>query len=109
MKELDKMKEAGFIKPSISPFAAPMMCVKKGDGSLCVTIDFQMINKNVINDAYSLHRIDDQIVNMCGSAFFTTLDLTKGYHQMNLLSNLVSIRLLQRQWDYINVKSCLWV
>ena len=59
LKELDKMKEANFIEPSISPFAAPMVCVWKGDGSLCVTIDFWMINKNVIDDAYPLHRIDD--------------------------------------------------
>ena len=43
-----------------------------------------MINKNVIDDAYPIHRIDDQIDSMCGSAWFTTLDLTKGYHQMNL-------------------------
>ena len=40
LKELDKMKEADFIEPSISPFAATMVCVQKGDGSLCVTIDF---------------------------------------------------------------------
>ena len=43
-----------------------------------------MINKNNIDDAYPLHRIDDQIDSMRGSAWFTTLDLTKGYHQMNL-------------------------
>ena len=78
------MKEAKFIKPSISLFAAPMVCVQKGDGSLCVTIDFQMINKNIIDDAYPLHKIDDQIDSMRGSAWFTTLKLTKGYHQMNL-------------------------
>jgi hypothetical protein len=83
-KELEKMKEANFIEPSISPFAAPMVCVRKGDGSLRVTIDFFMINKNTIANAYPLHRIDDQIDTMRGSAWFTTLDLTKGYHQMNL-------------------------
>ena len=43
-----------------------------------------MINKNVIDNAYPLHQIDDQIDSMHGSAWFTTLDLTKGYHQMNL-------------------------
>ena len=43
-----------------------------------------MIHKNVIDNAYPLHWIDDQINSMCGSAWFTTLDLTKGYHQMNL-------------------------
>ena len=41
LKELDKMKEANFIEPSISAFAAPMVCVRKGDGRLCVTIIFQ--------------------------------------------------------------------
>ena len=40
LKELEKMKETNFIEPSISPFAAPMVCVQKGDGSLCVTINF---------------------------------------------------------------------
>ena len=40
LKELDKLKEANFIELSISPFAAPMVCVLKGDGSLCVKIDF---------------------------------------------------------------------
>ena len=43
-----------------------------------------MIIKNVIDNAYPLHWIDDQIHSMRGSAWFLTLDLTKGYHQMNL-------------------------
>ena len=43
-----------------------------------------MSNKNVVNDSYPLHRIDDQIDSLRGSAWFTTLDLTKDYHQMNL-------------------------
>ena len=43
-----------------------------------------MINKNIINISYPLNRIDNQIDSMCGAAWFMTLDLTKGYHQMNL-------------------------
>ena len=46
--ELDKIKEANFIELSISPFAAHMVCVRKGYGSLRVTIDFQMINKMLL-------------------------------------------------------------
>ena len=84
LKELEKMKEVDFIEPSISPFAAPMVCVQKGDGSLRVTIDFRMINKNIINNAYPLHRIDNQIDSMRLAFWFMALDLTKGYHQMNL-------------------------
>ena len=83
MKELEKMKEVKFIEPSISPFAAPIVCVRKVECSLQVTIDFRIIFKNIINNAYPLHRIDDQIDSMCGAAWFKTLDLTKGFHQMN--------------------------
>ena len=72
LKELEKLKEDNFIEPLISPFAAPMVCVQKGDSSLCVTIDFQMINKNIINNASPLHRTYDQIDSMHGSAWFTT-------------------------------------
>ena len=61
-----------------------MVCVRKGDGILRVTIDYQMINKNVLDNAYPLHWKDDQIDSMRGSAWFTTLYLTKGYCQMNL-------------------------
>ena len=60
------------------------MCVKKPDGTLCVTIDFRMVNKDMINDAYPMHRVEDQLEAMSGSSVFTTLDLTKGYYQMRL-------------------------
>ena len=43
-----------------------------------------MVNKNIINNAYPMHRIDDQLDAMSGCSVFTTLDLTKGYHQMKL-------------------------
>ena len=82
--EMDKMIEADFIELLKSPFAAPTVCVKKKDNSLCVTIDFRMVNKNVINNAYPMHRIDNQLDAMSGCSVFTTLDLTKGYHQMRL-------------------------
>ena len=59
--ELDKMLKADFIEKSISPFSAFMVCTWKPDGRLQVTIDFRMINKNVINNAYPMHCIDDQI------------------------------------------------
>ena len=49
-----------------------------------MTIGFLMISKNVVNNAYPLHRIDDKIDSLRDYTWFTTLDLTKGYHQMNL-------------------------
>ena len=83
-EELEKLKAANFIEPSISPFSSPMVCVKKTDGALRVCIDFRMVNKDVINNVYPFHRIEDQLQAMAGAKWFTTLDLTKGYHQMKL-------------------------
>ena len=82
--ELKKLEKADFIEPSISPYSAPTVCVKKPDGTLRVTIDFRMVNKKVINNAYPMHRVEDQLEAMSGSLVFSTLDLTKEYHQMKL-------------------------
>ena len=53
--ELEKLEKADFIEPFIIPYNALTVCVKKLDGTLRVTIDFQMANKNIVNDAYPLH------------------------------------------------------
>ena len=105
---MDKMKEADCIKPLISPFAAPIVCVQKGKSNIRVTFYFQMINKNFVNDAYTLHRIDTQIDSLRGSAWLTTLDLTNNYHQMNLDIGSHEYIALQRLWDCINGNFCLW-
>ena len=58
-KELTKMIGANFIKKSRSPYSAPTVCICKPNELLRVTIDFCMINKNIINDAYPMYRIDN--------------------------------------------------
>ena len=108
MKKLIKMKKIILYKPSISSFAEPIIYLN-GESGLWVTFDFQMINKIVGNYAYPLHRIDDQIESMCSFAWFSTLDLTKGYHQKNWILFLKNIRHLQHPWDFFNGRSCLWV
>ena len=78
------MKKANLIEESISPYASPVVCVPKADGSLRVCINFRMVNRDIINDAYPMHRMEEQLEAMAGSTVFTTLDLTKGYHQLIL-------------------------
>ena len=73
-EELEKLKAADFIEPSISPFLSPMVCVKKTDRALRVCIDFCMVNKDVINNVYLFHWIEDQLQAMAGAKWFTTLD-----------------------------------
>ena len=76
-EELEKLKAADFIELSISPFLSPMVCVKKTDGALQVCIDFQMVNKDIINNSYPFHQIEDQLQAMSGANWFTTLYLTR--------------------------------
>ena len=53
--ELEKLEKAEFIEPSISPYSALKVCVAKPDGTLRVAIDFQVVNKNIVNNAYPMH------------------------------------------------------
>ena len=106
--ELEKLERADFIKPLISPYLAPTVCIRKPNGSLRVTIDFRMVNKNVVNDAYPMHRVKDQLEAMRGASVFSTLDLTKGYHQMKLAENQKRLLLLHLQKAFSNGKCCQW-
>ena len=70
-------KKVEFTEFKESLFAAHIVCFRKSKGSLRVTVDLRMINKNLINNAYLLHEIDDQIDSMCSAARFATLYLTE--------------------------------
>lgn len=61
-----------------------MVCVLKPDGQPRLFINFRMVNRDIVNGAYLMHRIDEQLEAMAGSTVFTALDLTKGYHQLVL-------------------------
>lgn len=80
--EVNKMLRADLIEESISPYSSPMVCVPKPDGNIRVCIDFRQINQDIVNDAYPMHRIEEQLDSMTGCNVFSTLDLTKGYHQL---------------------------
>ena len=59
--ELFKLEKADFIEPLISPYSAPTVCVANPDGTLRVTIDFWMVNKNIVNNAYPMRQVEDQL------------------------------------------------
>lgn len=81
-REVEKMKKANFIETSISPYLTPMVCVPKPDRNIWVCIDFRRVNLDVVNDAYTIHWIEDHLNAMTDATVFLTLDLTKGYHQL---------------------------
>ncbi|GJT51134.1 putative reverse transcriptase domain-containing protein [Tanacetum coccineum] len=88
MKELsDQLKELfdkGFIRPSSSPWGAPVLFVKKKDGSFWMCIDYRELNKLMVKNRYPLPRIDDLFDQLQGSSVYSKIDLRSGYHQLRV-------------------------
>nr|GEY83895.1 putative reverse transcriptase domain-containing protein [Tanacetum cinerariifolium] len=88
MKELsDQLKELsdkGFIRPSSSPYGAPVLFFKKNDGSFRMCIDYRELNKLTVKNRYPLPRIDDLFDQLQGSSVYSKIDLRSGYHQLRV-------------------------
>ena len=83
-EEVKKMLKDDVIEPSNSPWASPVVLVKKKDGSLRYCIDYRKLNAVTIKDSYPLPRIDDSLDTLRNAKYFTTLDLASGYWQIEL-------------------------
>ena len=83
-KQLDELRELGFIRPSSSPWGAPVLFVKKKDGSLRLCVDYRELNKVTIKNRYPLPRIDDLFDQLREAQFFSKIDLRSGYHQVRV-------------------------
>ncbi|KAJ0509396.1 putative nucleotidyltransferase, Ribonuclease H [Helianthus annuus] len=82
--QLQELLEKGFIRPSFSPWGAPVLFVKKKDGSFRMCIDYRELNKLTIKNRYPLPRIDDLFDQLQGSSFYSKIDLRSGYHQLRI-------------------------
>ncbi len=83
-QHLRDMIAAGAIRPSHSPYASPVVLVRKKDGSLRVCIDFRELNGRTIKDSFPLPRIDDTLDALYGAKWFSSLDLKSGYWQIEM-------------------------
>ena len=82
--EISKLLESGLLVKSHSPWASPLLIVKKKDGSNRVVIDYQRLNLLTKKDSYPLPRIDDTIDKLGGAQYFSAMDLVSGYWQIDL-------------------------
>ena len=83
-RQLDLMLEHDIIQPSGSPWASPIVLVKKKDGSRRFCIDYRRLNYVTVKDAYPLPRIDESLDQLAGSKWFSCLDFSAGYWQVEV-------------------------
>ncbi|GKB40543.1 putative reverse transcriptase domain-containing protein, partial [Tanacetum coccineum] len=82
--QLQELSNKGFIRPSSSPWGAPVLFVKKKDGSFRMCIDYRELNKLTVKNRYPLLRIDDLFDQLRGSSVYSKIDLRLGYHQLRV-------------------------
>jgi hypothetical protein len=80
--EIEDMLDLGLIRPSVSPWGAPIIFIQKKDGSWRIYIDYHQFNKETIKNQYSLPRIDDLFHQMKGATVFSNINLRSRYHQL---------------------------
>ncbi|GJX06579.1 putative reverse transcriptase domain-containing protein, partial [Tanacetum coccineum] len=80
--QLQELCDKGFIRPSSSPWGAPILFVKKKYGSFWMCIDYRNLKKLTVKNRYPLPRIDDLFDQLQGSRFYSKIDLRFGYHQI---------------------------
>ena len=98
------MLESGIIEKLSSKWAAPIVLVKKKDGSLRMCVDYRRLNSATHSDAYPMPRIDNLIDRLGKAKYITALDLTRGYWQMPVAARDSTRPLLQPLSGYFNLR-----
>nr|GFB21536.1 putative reverse transcriptase domain-containing protein [Tanacetum cinerariifolium] len=99
-KQLQELSEKGFIRPSSSPWGAPVLFVKKKDGSFRMCIDYRDLNKLTVKNRYPLPRIDDLFDQLQGSILYSKIDLRTGYHQLHIREEDIPITAFRTRYGY---------
>nr|GEY37204.1 putative reverse transcriptase domain, ribonuclease H-like domain, aspartic peptidase domain protein [Tanacetum cinerariifolium] len=84
LEQLQELSDKGFIRPSSSPWGAPIVFVKKKNGSFRMCINYRELNKLTVKNRYPLPRIDDLFDQLQGSSIYSKIDLRSGYHQLRV-------------------------
>ncbi|KAK8701330.1 hypothetical protein V6N13_019718 [Hibiscus sabdariffa] len=83
-KQLEELRSKGFIRPITSPWGAPVLFIKKKDGSLRLCIDYHQLNRVTVKNKYSLPRIEDLFDQLKDASVFSKIDIRSGYYQMRV-------------------------
>nr|CAH66151.1 OSIGBa0097I11.3 [Oryza sativa] len=83
-KQVDDLLQKGYIRPSTSPWGAPVIFVEKKDHTQRMCVDYRALNEVTIKNKYPLPRIDDLFDQLKGATVFSKIDLRSGYHQLRI-------------------------
>jgi hypothetical protein len=102
--QLQELLDKEYIRPSVSPWGAPVLFVKKKYGNLRLCIDYQQLNKMTIKNKYPLPIINDLFDQVGGAKIFSKLDLRSGYHQVKIKDediNKTTFRTRYRHYEFV--------
>ena len=89
-KQLDELLDKGWIRPSVSPYRAPILFVRKKEGTLRMCVDYRELNKQTVKNRYPLPRQDELLDQLHGAKCFSKIDLQSGYHQVRVADQDIS-------------------
>jgi hypothetical protein len=108
--QLKEMMDRGYIWPSVSPWGAPVLFVKKKDGTLRLCIDYRQLNKATIKKKYPLPMIDDLFDQLGGASIFSKIDSRYGYHQVRIKGEDIPKNAFRTRYGHYEfVVSAIWV
>lgn len=103
-EKIQQLLDAGIIRESSSPFASPILLVKKKDNSDRMCVDFRELNSNTRAEHYPLPRIEEQIDQLTGANFFSSLDMASGFHQIPIHPDSIEMTAFvtpEGQYEYL--------
>ena len=98
--QLQELLQKGSIHLSVSPWGAPVLFVKKKDGTLQLCVDYRQLNKMTVKNKYPLPRIDDLFDQLKGASVFSKIDLRSGYHQLRIKDTDVNKTMFRTRYGH---------
>ncbi|CAD7092688.1 unnamed protein product [Hermetia illucens] len=90
---IDELLKAGIIRPSESEYSSPVILVAKSDGTDRLCIDYRALNAITVKEPFPVPSVEEQVAQLAGNSFFTTLDFISGYYQIPIAESSKNIRL----------------